>query len=129
MQPNPEAPTHRTQCPPTRADEQLASLRERLPDWDVWYVPTPMDPGGRYAWCARPSGATVATCHGADPGTLILVTGEFTERLADHIAAARRELAAPPLRPDRRGVLEDQLSAMTRLQARMQAASTREAAT
>jgi hypothetical protein len=127
MQPNPEAPPRRAQCPPTWADEQLASLRERLPDWDVWYVPTFMGPT-RGVWCAKPSGARVATCHGGDPDTLILAAGEFTERLADHIAVARGELAAPPLWPDRRGVLEDQLSAMTRLQGRRQAASTHEAA-
>ncbi len=41
MQPASTQPATR---PPTRADQQLAALRARFPDWDFWHVPTHCGP-------------------------------------------------------------------------------------
>ena len=49
------------------ADEQLARLRERYRDWDIWYVPVFMGPD---TWCARPKGAPVATINAGSPDEL-----------------------------------------------------------
>ena len=45
MQPASTQPATR---PPTRADQQLAALRARFPDWDLWHVPTHMRADSRH---------------------------------------------------------------------------------
>jgi hypothetical protein len=99
---------------PTWADEQLAALRERHPDWDLWHVPSHTGPA-HGAWCARPAGAMTATCQGPTPDEITQAITDYEARLPEHIATARAELRAPALHDDRRNVLQRQLDAMTRL--------------
>lgn len=101
--------------PRTWADEQLASLSERFPEWDFWYVPTYMGPSSG-TWCARPSGAMIATCNASTPDDMAEAITEFQVGIADHIQAARTELESPRLGDGRRNVLEQLLAALTRLQ-------------
>ena len=123
MQPANTQPAHR---PPTWADQQLAALRERHPDWDLWHVPTHNGPAAR-TWCAKPTAAMIATCHGYTPDEITRSIIEFEARLAEHIETARTELQDPRLHDDRRRVLESQLDGMTRLRDRSHAAPARDA--
>ncbi len=123
MQPANTQPATR---PPTWADQQLAALRARFPDWDFWYVPTHCGPAAG-TWCARPNGAMIATCHGYTPDEIARSITEFEARLPEHIETARTELQAPRLHDDRRRVLERQLAGMTRLRNRSHAATERDA--
>lgn len=100
--------------PPTNTTE-LASLSERFPHWDFWYVPTFIGPSAG-TWCAKPSGAMISTCTAATPDELAEAITDFQAGIAGHIEAARRELESPRLCDGRRKVLEHQLSGMTRLQ-------------
>jgi hypothetical protein len=115
MPPN-RQPAHR---PPRSEDQQLAALRRRLPGWDAWYVRTPNDPGSGYTWCARPSGAEIATCHGGIPDELVKAIAEFEADLSEHIETAREDLERTPDREaSRRSLLARQISAMKRLHGR-----------
>jgi hypothetical protein len=49
------------------AEQQLAMLRPRYPAWDIWVVRT--WPNG-CIWCARPTGAPVATINADSPEAL-----------------------------------------------------------
>ena len=100
---------------PKWTDQQLAGLREQFPEWDFWYVPTVMGPTAG-TWCAKPSGAMIATCNTNTPDEMAEAITSFQASIADHIEAARRELANAQLCADRRNVLEHQLAGMTRLQ-------------
>ena len=111
---------------PTWSDTALAALREQRPDWDFWYVATVTGPT-RGTFCARPSGAMIATCHGDDPDDLTHSITDYENRLPVHTADARAELQTPGLQDDRRNVLERQIAGMTRLRSRSQAASARDA--
>jgi hypothetical protein len=98
------------------------------PRLGTWYVWTPLDPGTGHAWCAKPIGAPVATCHGGAPEELLDATAEYTADLAARIETTSRELEQAPHRETgRRDVLERQLTAMTRLHNRAQAAPARDA--
>ncbi len=123
MQPANTQPATR---PPTWADQQLAALRARFPDWDFWHVPTHCGPAAG-TWCARPAAAMIATCHGYTPDEIARSITEFEARLPEHIETARTELQAPRLHDDRRRVLERQLAGMTRLRNRSHAATARDA--
>jgi hypothetical protein len=59
----------------TWADEQLAILRGRNPQWDIWYVAK--FPIG-YTWCARRKGEQVSSIQVDSPDAMtaaILVAG------------------------------------------------------
>jgi hypothetical protein len=96
------------------ADQQLASLRERYPEWDFWYVPSFM--GSFDAWCAKPSGAMIATCRGHTPDGIAGEVDRFQIGIAGRIREARAELESPRSGDGRKKVLQQQLTAMTRLQ-------------
>jgi hypothetical protein len=49
------------------ADVERERLRERFPDWDVWWVQA--YPKGQ-TWHAKPKGAPVATIHAESPEEL-----------------------------------------------------------
>jgi hypothetical protein len=105
-------------------EDQLAILHQKLTDWYVWYVATPLQPGSGYVWCARPEGAEIATCWGNRPDELVKAIEEFETDLAEHIETTRSGLARIPhgeANARSRNVLELQLSAMMRLQTRRQA--------
>jgi hypothetical protein len=51
------------------ADQQLALLRPKYPDWDIWAVRTVVPSG--YVRCARPVGHPVATINADSPENLI----------------------------------------------------------
>jgi hypothetical protein len=51
------------------AEEQLAALKPRYPDWDLWIVHV-FKPRS-VTWCAKPSGAPVATINASSPEALI----------------------------------------------------------
>ena len=55
------------------ADTQLAILKPRYPDWDIWIVPLYV---GGTAWCAKPRGAPVATINSYSPEDLIHAIAE-----------------------------------------------------
>lgn len=55
------------------ADQQLAILRPRYPEWFIWYVP--VYPNG-YVWCARPAGSEVATINEGSPEELVAAIAE-----------------------------------------------------
>jgi hypothetical protein len=52
----------------TWADEQLASLRDHHPGWDIWFVPCWPN---HIVWCARPIGHPIATINTDSPEHLI----------------------------------------------------------
>ena len=99
---------------PTWSDTELAALREQHPDWDFWHVAAYGGPT-RGTFCARPSGAMIATCHGDTPDHLTHSIADYENRLPEHADDARAELSAPGLQDDRRNVLSQQLNGMTRL--------------
>lgn len=111
---------------PAWSDTELAALREQHPDWDFWYVASagPM----RGTFCARPSGAMIATCHGDTPDHLTHSIADYENRLPEHTAKARAELQTPGLQDDRRNVLNQQLNGMTRLHDAINARTATEAA-
>jgi hypothetical protein len=111
---------------PTWTDDQLAALREQHPDWDFWHVAnaTGLTPG---TFCARPSGAMIATCHGDTPDHLTHAITDYETRLPEHTADARAGLQAPGLQDDRRNVLRQQLNGMTRLDDAITARTTADA--
>lgn len=49
------------------ADDQLAALKPRFPDWDIWFV---REYVGGQTWCAKPAGARIATVHAESPDAL-----------------------------------------------------------
>jgi hypothetical protein len=49
-------------------DGQLALLRPRWPDWDIWYVR--LTGVRRTIWCAKPKGHPVATIQAGSPDEL-----------------------------------------------------------
>ena len=49
------------------ADTELALLRERFRDWDLWYV---LCYPNTVSWCAKPVGQPIATLHGNTPAEL-----------------------------------------------------------
>jgi hypothetical protein len=49
-------------------DNQLAILRPKYPEWDIWIVPCYIGPA---VWCARPAGHLVATINTDSPEHLI----------------------------------------------------------
>jgi hypothetical protein len=51
------------------ADQQLAALRPRYPQWDLWVVHIYMPK--HTAWCARPAGTSIATINADSPESLI----------------------------------------------------------
>ena len=51
-------------------DQQLALLRSRYPDWDLWTVRS-IYPKPSTTWCARPTGTAVATINADSPEALI----------------------------------------------------------
>jgi hypothetical protein len=51
----------------TWAGVQLARLKARYPDWDIWHVPVFMGPD---IWCARVKGEPVARFKAASPDEL-----------------------------------------------------------
>ena len=108
----------------TWADQQLAALREKHPDWDFWHVPTYAGPTCG-TFCAKPAAAMIATCHGDDPWDVDRDVADYEARLDEHLADARAELHTPGLHDDRRNVLERQIVGMTRLRSRSQAAPAR----
>jgi hypothetical protein len=57
-----------SKCVKTWADEQLAALRPKYPDWEIWFVPR--YPTGQ-TWCARPVGARLATINVNSPEELV----------------------------------------------------------
>lgn len=117
MQPNPETTRRRT--PPTWADEQLASVRNRAPGWHVWYVRN--YPANDYTWCGMPDGALIGEFQAHSPDALTERITEFQATLGAHIADTRKELANLPDRPEtpaRRRILDARLEALQRLQAR-----------
>jgi hypothetical protein len=112
---------------PTWSDSQLAALREQHPDWDFWYVATVTGPTSG-TFCARPSGAMIATCHGDTPDHLSHSIADYESRLPEHTADARAELQTPGLHDDRRNVLRQQLNGMTCLSDSITARTAAEAA-
>jgi hypothetical protein len=59
------------------ADNQLAFLRRRYPEWDIWTEP--LSTGGE-AWRAKPRGAPAATIDALSPEKLI-------HAIAEHVSA------------------------------------------
>jgi hypothetical protein len=57
------------------ADEQLAMLRPRYPDWDIWHVRY-VYPKPRLSWHARPKGSPVATINADSPEELVAAIAE-----------------------------------------------------
>jgi hypothetical protein len=51
------------------AEQQLAVLRPKYPDWDLWTVRILVPK--RTVWCARPKGSPVATINADSPEALI----------------------------------------------------------
>jgi len=109
---------------PTMAEDQgLASVRKRLPGWDVWRVH--VYAAAYPTWCGRPVGAIVGIrqIESYSPVSFLDRVAHFEARIDMHIAATRAELTAlPPHRPetpDRRKVLDAQLAALLRLQKRL----------
>lgn len=119
MQPSPGTTPRRTQPPPAWADEQLASLRNRVPGWHAWHVRN--HAAGDYTWCAMPAGALTAELQAHSPDALTERITEYQATLDQHITDTRKELASlPPGRPEtpgRRNVLNARLEALLRLQA------------
>ena len=112
---------------PTWTDTQLAALREQHPDWDFWHVANYHGPT-RGTFCARPTGAMTATCHGDTPDRITQAITDYENRLPEHTANARAELRTPGLQDDRRNVLNQQLAGMTRLSDAIAARTAAEAA-
>jgi hypothetical protein len=116
MQPNTETTPRAT--PPTRADEQLATLRNRIPGWHPWYV---RNYQGDHTWCAMPEGALTGELQAHSPDALTHDITQFEATLDAHMTGTRQELATLPDRPetpDRRRILHARLEALLRLQAR-----------
>jgi hypothetical protein len=89
-----------------RNDEELATLRERHPGWQIWRVDRYL---GGPLWCARPLGQTQPVLNAARPGRLselieaeeagLTATGPAPER--DRRAAAGQAGRAMSLPSDR----------------------------
>ena len=59
--------------------QQLAILRPRYPDWDLWAVRHPTQ--RQTTWCAKPAGTPVATINVGSPEELIAAIAEQEARL------------------------------------------------
>ena len=70
------------------ADQQLALLRPRYPNWDIWTVRT-LIPSG-YVWCARPTGTPVATINADSPEALIAEIREQETAQWTHVSRLRQ---------------------------------------
>jgi hypothetical protein len=117
MQPHPEPPRR---TPPTRADEQLASLRARHPGWHLWHVLNYQ--ANNHTWCGMPDGAITGELQAHSPEALTERITEYEATLDAHIDQTREQLASlPPTRPEtqaQRRVLDARLEAQLRLQKR-----------
>jgi hypothetical protein len=101
----------------TWADRAHARIRQQLgPRWEIWFVPTPYDPAGRYFWSARPAGAEIATSVKRTPDDLLEAVREYVKDLPEHIEDTRRRLEAPDLTEAQRRVLRALLAALLHLQ-------------
>jgi hypothetical protein len=87
-------------------------------DWAVWYVATPYDPVGPFAWSAKPCQAFIATCSASTPDELVEAVREYVADLTLHLADARAELEGiAPSRPGRYQVVRDLVDALEALKA------------
>lgn len=55
-------------------DQQLATLRPRYPEWDLWTVRHTTQ--RQTTWCAKPAGTPIATIHTDSPEALIAAIRE-----------------------------------------------------
>ena len=106
---------NRPECPPAQAEQELAGLRELLPDWDVWHVPAYTGPAP-CNWCAMPEGARTSAVTAGTPDELVKAAAEYAAHLDEHIEQARTELdETPQTLPGRISVLEARLLALLAL--------------